>query len=100
MDEDFGRYKIHCSEVTSSKAMRMSICHSNLQCKCEETIFPHVNSMVGRKKQVVGGDNGSNLDLSLEFKMTCVQFYNYVKEESDRIKKAKSALKYDWAKKD
>ena len=34
------------------------------------------------------------------YKMTCAQFYNYVKEENDIIKKAKSTLKYDWAKKD
>ncbi|GBM21400.1 hypothetical protein AVEN_264833-1 [Araneus ventricosus] len=34
------------------------------------------------------------------FKMTCVQFYNYVKGENDIMKKVKSTLKYEWAKKD
>ncbi|GBL93434.1 hypothetical protein AVEN_188749-1 [Araneus ventricosus] len=34
------------------------------------------------------------------FKMTCAQFYNYLKEENDIIKKVKSPLKYDWAKRD
>ncbi|GBN58374.1 hypothetical protein AVEN_17903-1 [Araneus ventricosus] len=34
------------------------------------------------------------------FKMTGAEFYNYVKEENDIIKKVKSTLKYDWAEKD
>ncbi|GBN21367.1 hypothetical protein AVEN_208143-1 [Araneus ventricosus] len=34
------------------------------------------------------------------FKMSFAQFNNYMKEENDIIKKVKSTLKYDWAKKD
>ncbi|GBN89360.1 hypothetical protein AVEN_22462-1 [Araneus ventricosus] len=40
------------------------------------------------------------LNCHYNFKMACVQFYNYVKEENVIIKKVKSALKYDWAQKD
>ncbi|GBM77307.1 hypothetical protein AVEN_13352-1 [Araneus ventricosus] len=76
------------------------MCHSSPQCKRGVNIFPHVDSMVGRKKQVVGGENGSNFDLSLEFKMTRAQFHNYMKEENDIIKRVKSTLKYDWTLKD
>ncbi|GBN70493.1 hypothetical protein AVEN_266797-1 [Araneus ventricosus] len=45
------------SEVLSNEAMQIRICHSTPQCKCGENIFPNVNSMVGRTKQVVSGDD-------------------------------------------
>lgn len=34
------------------------------------------------------------------FETTCVQFYHYVKEENNMIKKVKSTLMYDWDKND
>lgn len=39
--------------------------------------------------------NEATLICCYNFKMTCTEFHNYVKEENDLIKKVKLTLKYD-----
>lgn len=35
----------------------------------------------------------------LNYKMSCIEFYNYIKGEKELLQKTKTSEKYDWAKK-
>ncbi|GBN65869.1 hypothetical protein AVEN_66345-1 [Araneus ventricosus] len=63
-----------------------------------ERIFPLVSTQCSDERSN-SSVNEAVLICHYRFKMNRGQFYNYVKEENDIIKKVESALEYDWDKK-